>query len=101
MVLTALAVPDALADLGLLSGDGWTSLSLGIGFAVLWVAGRIDRRRRGWALWMALVFGLIGVTQLSNQVPWLPDLDVFWPVLFIGAGLIIVLGANRPAGSRR
>ena len=95
ILLVALFVPDVLGDLGVISGDGWTSVALALGFGLIWLIGRSQGRRRRWPLLLAVVFGLIGVTQLSDQVPWLPDLDVFWPLLFIGVGLVIVLDARR------
>ncbi|HEY8168107.1 MAG: hypothetical protein ACHQ02_06380 [Candidatus Limnocylindrales bacterium] len=95
IVLTALFVPDLLADLGVLSGDGWTSISLAIAFGLVWLIGRSQGRRRRWPLWLAIGFGLIGVTQISDQVPWLPDLDVVWPIVFILVGAAIVFDARR------
>ena len=95
ILLVALFVPDLLGDLGVLHGDGWTSVALAVGFGLIWLIGRSQGRRRRWPLLLAVFFGLLGVTQLSDQVPWLPDLDVFWPLLFIVVGLVIVLDARR------
>jgi hypothetical protein len=94
IVLIALFVPDLLGDLDILSGDGWTSIALALAFGLIWLIGRSQGRWRRWPLVLALVFGLIGVTQLSDQIPWLPDLDVFWPLVFITVGLVIVLDAR-------
>ncbi len=100
IVLVALFVPDLLGDLGVLVGDGWTSIALALAFGLIWLIGRSEGRWRRWPLWLAVFFGFVGVTQLSDQVPWLPDLDVFWPLLFIAVGLVIVLDARTrsPAG---
>ena len=95
ILLVALFVPDLLGDLGVLRGDGWTSIALALGLGLIWLIGRAEGRWRRWPLLLAVFFGLLGVTQLSDQVPWLPDLDVFWPVLFIAIGLVIVLDARR------
>jgi hypothetical protein len=100
ILLTALFVPDLLGDLGVLRGDGWTSIALAIAFGLIWLIGRAEGRWRRWPLLLAVFFGLLGVTQLSDQVPWLPDLDVFWPVLFIAVGLVIVLDGRRRAPAR-
>ena len=88
-------MPDLLGDLGVLSGDGWTSIALAVAFALIWLIGRAEGRRRRWPLVLAVFFALLGVTQLSDQIPWLPDLDVFWPMVFIAVGLVIVLDARR------
>ena len=95
ILLTALFVPDLLGDLGVLRGDGWTSVALAIAFGAVWLIGRAQGRWRRWPLILAVLFGLLGVTQLSDQIPWLPDLDVFWPLLFIAVGLVIVFDARR------
>jgi hypothetical protein len=100
ILLAALFVPDLLSDLGVLMGDGWTSLALGLAFGLVWLIGRRAGRRRRWPLWLAVIFGLIGITQLSDQLPWLPDLDAFWPVVFIAVGLIIVFDSRRRAPGR-
>jgi len=94
IVLVALFLPDLLGDLGVLVGDGWTSLALAVAFGIVWLIGRSQGRTRRWQVWLAIFFGLVGVTQLSDQVPWLPDLDVFWPLLFIAVGLVFVLDAR-------
>jgi hypothetical protein len=100
ILLVALFVPDLLGDLGILPGDGWTSIALAVGFGIIWLIGRWQGRMRRWPLVLAVIFALVGVTQISDQVPWLPDLDVFWPILFIAVGVVIVLDARRrtPAG---
>lgn len=95
ILLLALFVPDLLGDLGLLSGDGWTSIALAVAFGVIWLIGRWQGRWRRWPAVLGIFFALLGVTQLSDQIPWLPDLDVFWPMVFIAVGLVIVLDARR------
>ena len=100
ILLMALFVPDLLGDLGVLKGDGWTSVALAIAFGIIWLIGRWQGRTRRWPLFAAIFFALLGVTQLSDQVPWLPDLDVFWPIVFIAVGLVIVLDARRRAPAR-
>lgn len=95
ILLLALFVPDLLGDLGVLRGDGWTSVALAVAFGVIWLIGRWQGRWRRWPLVLAVFFALLGVTQLSDQIPWLPDLDVFWPMVFIAVGLVIVLDARR------
>lgn len=95
ILLTALFVPDLLGDVGVLRGDGWTSIALAVGFGIIWLIGQAQGRNRRWPLLLAVFFGVLGVTQISDQVPWLPDLDVFWPIMFIAVGVVIVLDARR------
>lgn len=92
LILAALAIPDALTDLGYIVGPGWGSLSLGVAFLLIWLFGRRPGHGRGWALWLAAIFGLIGLTQVSRQLAWLPPLDAFWPIVFIVLGVAIILG---------
>ncbi|MFI5255234.1 MAG: hypothetical protein ACHQ15_07245 [Candidatus Limnocylindrales bacterium] len=100
ILLAALAIPQALTDLGYIDGPGWGSLTLGAAFLLIWLMGRRPGRRSGWAFWLAVIFGLIGLTQVSQQFAWLPPLDAFWPIVFIVLGLAIILGqARRGSGS--
>lgn len=95
LVLAALAIPDALTDLGVITGDGWGSVAMALAFLAIWLVGGRSGRRPGWALWLAVIFGLIGLTQVSNQFDWLPSLDAFWPVVLIVVGVALILGRGR------
>ncbi len=95
ILLAALAIPQALTDLGYIDGPGWGSISLGAAFLIIWLLGRRPGRRSGWALWLAVIFGLIGLTQVSQQLAWLPPLDAFWPIVFIVLGLALIIGQRR------
>jgi hypothetical protein len=99
ILLVALFVPDLLGDLGVLPGDGWTSIALAVAFGIIWLIGQRQGRTRRWPLLLAVFFALLGVTQISDQIPWLPDLDVFWPILFIAIGVVVVLDSRRRAPS--
>ena len=98
LVLAALAVPEALTDLGLIRGDGWGSVSLALVFLAIWVIGRGAGRRHGWAIWLAAIFGLVGLTQVSRQFAWLPDLDTLWPIVFIVVGVALIVGERGGRG---
>src|SRR3989304_4042958 len=39
LVLAALAIPDALTDLKVITGDGWGSVALAIAFLAIWLRG--------------------------------------------------------------
>jgi hypothetical protein len=95
LVLAALAIPDALTDLKVISGDGWGSVALAVAFLAIWLVGGRPGRRPGWALWLAVIFGIVGLTQLSHEFSWLPSLDAFWPVVFIVVGVALIAGHGR------
>ncbi len=95
LVLAALAIPDALTDLKVIAGDGWGSVALAIAFLAIWLVGGRPGRRPGWSLWLAVIFGIIGLTQVSDQFDWLPDLDALWPVVFIVVGVALIVGQGR------
>ena len=95
LLLAALAVPPALTDLGYAVGPGWGSLALAFAFALIWLIGRRPGHPRHWALWLAVIFGLVGLTQVSRQLAWLPPLDAFWPIVFIVLGVAVILGQIR------
>jgi len=95
LILAALAIPDALTDLGYIVGPGWGSLALGVAFLLIWLFGRRPGHGRGWAFWLAVIFGLIGLSQVSRQLAWLPPLDAFWPIVFIVIGVAVILGQIR------
>jgi hypothetical protein len=95
LVFGALAIPQALTDLGYLVGPGWGSISIALAFLLIWLIGSRRGRRRGWAFWLAVIFGLFGMTQVSRELAWLPPLDAFWPVVFIVLGVAVIVGARR------
>lgn len=95
LVLAALAIPDALTDLGVITGDGWGSAALTVAFLAIWLVGGRSGRRPGWSLWLAVIFGIVGLTQLSHEFSWLPSLDALWPVVFIVVGVALILGRGR------
>jgi hypothetical protein len=99
-LLAALAIPAALIDLGYVLGPGWGSLFLAVAFLLIWLLGRRPGHPRHWALWLAVIFGLIGLTQVSHELAWLPSLDAFWPIVFIVLGVAVILGqVRRGSGS--
>jgi len=99
LLTLALGVAELIEDAALLgpaSQDvpGLWSAALAIAFLLIWVIGYVSGRRNTWPLWGLAIFGLIGFAELSRLFTNLP-LDLLWPVLIIGAGVVVLLGATR------
>jgi hypothetical protein len=66
-------------------------LIVGIAFVVLWIAGRF----RDWGILVpAFVLLLVGIGGLSftlGKVPFFQNVLQWWPLLLIGAGLLVLL----------
>ena len=60
LVLTAWGLAGIGTDLGILVGDGWTALLVGLAFLAGWGLGRLGRVRRDWALILGAILGIIG-----------------------------------------
>ncbi len=98
----ALGLAGTLSDLGYLSGPGWGTFFVGLGFLVAWLIGLAWGGRSGWALWAGLVFGTIGGVQVLGHIPGFPDLGQLWPLLLVALGLWIIWRAyTRPRRSWR
>ena len=98
IVLLAVAAARLLQDAAVLPGEGWTALALAGAVALLWLpTRRAGRRRRDWMLWLSAILGLIGLVQLSAQLPGAPDFSGAWPLVLVGGGvLLVVASARRP-----
>lgn len=121
-LLGALGIGRFATEAGVIRGDGVTALLLGAVFLGVWVlAGRSTtpvttsaRRmpfgsgpaalvrpasRPDWALWLGVIFALIGLVQLTDELPNLPDLGNLWPLVVVAAGAILVIvGLRRDRG---
>ena len=88
LVLLAIAAARLLTDVGWIGGEGWTAFFLGV---ALILASVLRRGRRGeWLLWGGALLALVGLTQLSDQLPGLPDLGAVWPLVLVAAGIAVV-----------
>ena len=99
-LLLALAAGRLLRDVGVVDGDGWTSLLLGAALLLVWLVGRTQGGRHGWALWLGGLLLVVSLTQLSDRVPGFPDLGALWPVLLIVGGVVLIAGSALPFGRR-
>lgn len=93
----ALAASAMAGDLGVLSGNGWSALFLGVAFLAIWAFGRTGPFRHTWAIWPAAIFLLIALVEFSDRIPGFPGLERLWPLLLVGAGLwLVVREVGRP-----
>ncbi len=102
LLILALGVAELLEDLAVFGPagqdvNGLWSASLAIAFLVIWAIGYANKRRSTWPLWGAAIFGLIGFVQLSSRIINVPELGALWPLLIIGAGVVLLIGARSRA----
>lgn len=100
VLVASLGTAELIEDLALLGPagqdvPGLASTSLAIGFLVIWLLRYASNRRSAWPLWGAALFGLIGLAQLSGRLIGLPALNLLWPVIIIGVGIVVLLSARR------
>ncbi len=97
-VLLALACARLLEDVGVLVGDGWSALAIGLALLAAGLLGRRDRRY-GWALWIGALLTIVGLASASDRIPGIPGLSAVWPLIIIGAGVFLIAGGSL--GNRR
>jgi len=92
-----LGLAGTLSDAGAISGSGWGTLFVGIALLAAWLIGRWWGGRHGWALWVGLLFVVVGAIQVAGQIPGFPDLGQLWPLLIVALGVWIIWRAyQRP-----
>jgi hypothetical protein len=79
-----------LGDFDVLTGDGWSTLFIGIAFLLGWVVGRVQQIRRQYALWIGLVLGIVGLADVSDSLPFDLGIAVVIPLVMIGLGAYLV-----------
>jgi hypothetical protein len=77
-------------ELGVLPGDGWLALFVGVAFILAGVAGRMQRVRRDWAFWIGAVLAIIGLADATDLAPGTFDLGVLVPLAVIAFGVYLV-----------
>jgi hypothetical protein len=95
-VLTAWGAAGIGTDLGVLTGEGWTTLLVGIAFLLGWALARTQRVRRDWALVVGAVLGLIGLADVSDTLALDLDAAVLIPLALIGVGLYLIVRDRLP-----
>ncbi len=90
-----------LVGLDVLVGRGWTTVGIGTGFAVGWLASLARGRARTWPLLIAGLFVLVGLAQLAAELPELQGFDAYvGPVIVIALGLLLIGSGLRRRPSR-
>jgi hypothetical protein len=90
LVLVAWGLASVGRDFGVLAGDGWNTLLIGIAFLVGWGLGRLQGVRREYALWIGAVLGIIGLADTSDALPFDVSIAVIIPLVMIGLGVYLV-----------
>jgi hypothetical protein len=90
LVLIGWAAASLGSELGVLPGDGWTALFVGLGLVLAGVAGRLQRAPRDWAFWIGGIVAIIGLADASDVLPTSFDLAVLVPLAIIGLGAYLV-----------
>jgi hypothetical protein len=96
LLLGALVVARLIDELNIYTGPGATAIALAVAFLLIYGIGAMrGRRRPGWALWGAAIFGLIGVVQISGRIASIPELGGFWPAAILVVGLLLLINNAR------
>lgn len=90
LVLTAWGLASVGRDFGVLTGDGWNTLLIGIAFLIGWGLAGLQGTRRGYALWVGAILGIIGLADVSDTLPFDIGLAVVIPLAMIGIGVYMV-----------
>jgi hypothetical protein len=98
-LLLALALARLVVELGIVAGDGWTALFLGLGLGAIWAVGRWQRAKREWALWLGVILVSIGLAQIALREVGFQDFGLLWPALIIVIGGALLL-RSRMSGAR-
>ncbi len=96
-LLLALASARLVVELGIVAGDGWTALFLGLGLGAIWVVGRWQRAKREWALWLGVILVSIGLAQIALREVGFQDFGLLWPALIIVIGGALLLRSRMSA----
>ena len=84
LVLIGWAAARLGGELGVLPGDGWATLFVGLALLVAGIAGRVQHAPRDWALWVGAVVTIIGLADAADLMPGSFDLAVLVPLAVIG-----------------
>jgi hypothetical protein len=101
LVLVAWGGVNVLADAGVVSGAGWSTLAVGVAFLVAWGLGRFQAARRTWALWIGTIMTLIGLSEVSHLLPADIDGAAVMAIVLIGLGFFLIARSRLLAAPPR
>ena len=91
-IVTAIALPNVLTDAGLISGDGWGTLALGIAFLAIALVRATSRGGWGWQLALGALLVIVGGSTVASHLSGVPEIGrAVWPLALVLIGLAFVL----------
>jgi hypothetical protein len=91
VMLLGYGVARLLLGLGVIAGDGWTTMGIGVGFAAGWLALQVRGHVGSWPLVLAALFVLVGAAELASELPALVGVDAYaGPIVVILLGLLLI-----------
>jgi hypothetical protein len=90
-IITALALPPALSSMGVISGPGWGTLSLGVAFLFIAAVRAAGGGGWGWQAWVGGILAIVGGTQITFPAFG----ELFWPLVILGLGIVIIVASLR------
>ena len=97
-IITAIALSNVLSDAGVISGDGWGTLFLGIAFLAIALIRAAGRGGWGWQLIVGGLLTLSGGSTVASHTPGFPDIARYaWPlaILILGIALLLQAASRR------
>jgi hypothetical protein len=96
MFVTALALSDVLTGVGLIHGEGWGTLFLGLGVMLVALIRSKPGKRTSWTLGIGALLALWGGSQvLSSQFANFPADRLIGPLLIVLLGLYVLTRSRR------
>jgi hypothetical protein len=91
-IVTALALPGVLQEGGVIRGDGWGTLFLGLAFLGIALVRAASGAGTGWQLLVGSILTAIGALRVAE-----PSVaGLFWPaILVVGGGVLVARGLSR------
>jgi hypothetical protein len=96
-VVTALSLAGALTDLGVISGEGWGTLFLGIAFIGIAAVRAAGGGGLGWQVIFGGLLIVIGGSTVASHLVGVPDASrLVWPIAIVVLGILLLArGASR------
>ena len=90
LVFIAWGGANVLADAGVVEGDGWSMLFVGVAFLIGWALARFQQARRTWALWIGTILAIIGLSEIGGVLPTEVDGAAVMGIGLIALGIFLI-----------